>query len=52
MAEVVAATLRDHGLAIDLQLARNVRSLEGYSAVVLGAPLYMVHWHKEALRFL
>ncbi len=52
VAEAVAATLRESGLAVDLQLARNVRTLEGYSAVVLGAPLYMFHLHKDALRFL
>lgn len=52
VAEAVAATLREHGLAVDLQPARNVRTLEGYSAVVLGAPLYMFHLHKDALRFL
>jgi len=52
VAEVVAATLREHGLTVDLQSARNVRTLEGYRAVVLGAPLYMFHLHKDALRFL
>jgi menaquinone-dependent protoporphyrinogen oxidase len=31
---------------------RDVRTLEGYRAVVLGAPLYMFHWHKDALHFL
>lgn len=52
IAKAVGATLRDHGLAVDLQPARNVRSLEGYRAVVLGAPLYMFHLHKDARRFL
>ena len=52
VAEVVAETLRGQGLVVDLQPARNVRSLEGYSAVVLGASLYMFHLHKDALRFL
>jgi menaquinone-dependent protoporphyrinogen oxidase len=52
VAEAVAATLRQHELTVDLQPARNVRKLEGYSAVVLGAPLYMFHLHKDALRFL
>jgi menaquinone-dependent protoporphyrinogen oxidase len=52
VAEDVAATLRSQGLAVDLQPARNVRTLEGYRAVVLGAPLYMFHLHKDALRFL
>ncbi len=52
VAGVVAAILREHGLTVDLQTARQVRSLEGYGAVVLGAPLYMFHLHKDALRFL
>lgn len=52
VAEAVAAVLRDQGLTVDLQPARNVRTLEGYRAVVLGAPLYMFHLHKDALRFL
>jgi menaquinone-dependent protoporphyrinogen oxidase len=32
--------------------AREVRALDGIGAVVLGAPLYMFHWHKCALHFL
>jgi menaquinone-dependent protoporphyrinogen oxidase len=52
VAEAVAATLRAHGLSVDLQPARDVRGLEAYGAVVLGAPLYMFHLHKDALRFL
>ena len=31
---------------------RQVRSLAGCGAVVLGAPLYMFRWHKDARRFL
>ncbi len=52
VAEAVTATLRDHGLTVDLQPARDVRTLAGYGAVVLGAPLYMFHLHKDAPRFL
>ncbi len=52
VAEAVAATLRGHELAVDLQEARDVQSLQGFHAVVLGAPLYMFHLHKDALRFL
>ena len=52
VAEVVAATLREQGVEVDLQPIREVQSLASYSAVVLGAPLYMFHWHKAALRFL
>jgi len=52
IAEVISETLRSQGLAVDCEPMRNVRILEGYSAVVLGAPLYIFHWHKDALRFL
>ncbi len=52
VAEVVVETLRQGGMQVDLQPAGKVRMLEGYRAVVLGAPLYMFHWHKDALGFL
>jgi menaquinone-dependent protoporphyrinogen oxidase len=52
VAEAVAATLRDCGLAVDIQPLRDVRTLAGYSAVVVGAPLYIFRWHKDARRFL
>ncbi len=52
VAEQVAATLHEHGLEVELEPVRQVRSLEKYHAVVLGAPIYMFHWHKEALGFL
>jgi menaquinone-dependent protoporphyrinogen oxidase len=52
VAEAVAAALRDDNLPVEVQPARTVRSLEAYSAVVLGAPLYMFRWHADALRFL
>jgi menaquinone-dependent protoporphyrinogen oxidase len=52
VAEEIARTLREHDLRVELQPARNVRTLEGYGAVVLGAALYMFHLHKDALRFL
>jgi len=52
VAEAVAQALREQGQAVDLRRARDVRSLDEYSAVVLGAPLYMFRWHKDALRFL
>ncbi len=52
VAERVAETLRVQGLAVDLQEAKRVGSLDPYRAVVLGAPLYMFHWHKDARGFL
>lgn len=52
VAEAVAATLREDGLDVEVQPLREVQSLADYGAVVLGAPLYMFHWHKDAKRFL
>jgi menaquinone-dependent protoporphyrinogen oxidase len=52
VAEQVATTLREGGHTVDLQRARDVRTLEGYGAVVLGAALYMYRWHRDARRFL
>lgn len=52
VAEKIAATLKEQGLAVDLYPLHEVKSLAEYSAVVLGAPLYMFHWHKDALNFL
>jgi len=52
VAEAVTATLRERGVEVDIQPMREVRTLDQYRAVVLGAPLYMFHWHKDALHFL
>ncbi|HOW14026.1 flavodoxin domain-containing protein [Methanosarcina sp.] len=52
VAEAIADTLRENGLSADLEPMRELKSLEEYTAVVLGAPLYMVHWHKDAHKFL
>jgi menaquinone-dependent protoporphyrinogen oxidase len=52
VAEAVAAALRECGLEANVQPAAKVRALEGYRAVVLGAPLYMSHWPKDASGFL
>lgn len=52
VAEQVAATLREQGSVVDLLPVKQARSVDEYRAVVLGAPLYMFHWHKDALNFL
>ena len=52
VAEAIVAVLRERGLEVALQPLRKVRTLEGYRAVVLGAPLYIGAWHKDALNFL
>ena len=52
VAEDIAVTLRQQGAKVDLCPVREVRTLTSYSAVILGAPIYMFHWHKDAHRFL
>ena len=52
VAGAVAATLRESGLEVDLQLMRKVRSLKDYRLVVMGAPIYLSLWHKDAHTFL
>ena len=47
VAEAVAATLREQGIDTDVKQAREVRSLDGYDAVVLGTPLYLGALHKD-----
>lgn len=52
VAESIAATLGEHGHAVDVRPAGDVRSLEGYSGVVVGGALYMGRWHGDARDFL
>lgn len=52
VAEHVAAALREHAPVVDVESVRSVQTLEGYDAVVLGAPIYIGSWHKDAQRFL
>ena len=52
VAEEIAATLREAGSVVDAQSAEHARTLAGYRAVVVGAPLYMYNRLKEARSFL
>jgi menaquinone-dependent protoporphyrinogen oxidase len=52
VAAAVATTLRDGGMAVEVRAAREVTTLEQYDAVVLGAPLYIGRWPRDARRFL
>jgi menaquinone-dependent protoporphyrinogen oxidase len=52
VAEAVAETLRECGFEVDIRPLREVRTVEEYDAVVIGAALYMYRWHKDARRFL
>jgi len=51
VAETVAATLREAGLEVDLQPMQDVKSLECYDAVVLGAAIYNAKWNVVAHQF-
>jgi menaquinone-dependent protoporphyrinogen oxidase len=52
VAETIAATLRAAGLEVELQPMQDVKTLDPYDAVVLGAALYSTKWHPEAHQFL
>ncbi len=52
VAEAVGARLREQGLSVEIRRARDVRSLDGFDAVVLGAPLYIGSFLREARQFL
>jgi menaquinone-dependent protoporphyrinogen oxidase len=47
VAETVAVTLGEQSIGTEVKQAREVRSLAGYDAVVLGTPLYLGALHKD-----
>ena len=51
VAETIAATLREDGLEVDLQSMQEVKSLDRYDAVVLGAAIYNAKWNADAHQF-
>src|SRR5262245_60714321 len=51
IADMIAAELAADGVAVDVQPAAQVRSIDGYDAVVLGGALYAGRWHRDARRF-
>ena len=52
VADAVAKAPRTEGLDADVTRLRDVRTLEGYAGVVVGTPLQMFRWHKDAIGFL
>jgi menaquinone-dependent protoporphyrinogen IX oxidase len=50
--ELVAARLGAHGLAVDVVPAARVGALDRYGAVVVGGPVRLGRWHRDASRFL
>lgn len=52
VAEAITAALGEAGVSAELKPAAEVRELSGYSAVVLGSPLYIGKMRKDAGAFL
>jgi menaquinone-dependent protoporphyrinogen oxidase len=52
VAEAIGTRLRERGFDAEVKRARDVRSLDGYHGVVLGAPLYIGALLKDAVQFL
>ncbi|HEY5934861.1 MAG TPA: flavodoxin domain-containing protein [Kofleriaceae bacterium] len=51
IAEMVADTLRERGLAVDCLPAAGMPEVTPYDAVIVGGALYMMRWHRAARRF-
>jgi menaquinone-dependent protoporphyrinogen oxidase len=52
IAEFIAHRLATLGIENEIHPCREVSNLETYRAIVIGAPLYMFHLHKDAVSFL
>jgi len=52
VAETVGERLTEQGLAVDVKPSKKVSSLDGYDAVVFGAPFYLGSMLKEGRKFL
>jgi menaquinone-dependent protoporphyrinogen oxidase len=52
IAEAIGKALRGAGLAVDVERASGVRSVEPYRAVVLGSAVYAGRWRGDAVRLL
>jgi len=52
VAEAISARLSELGSAAEMRPVDQVRSVEGFDAVVLGAPIYSGRWDPHADKFL
>jgi menaquinone-dependent protoporphyrinogen oxidase len=52
VAETIAATLRQEGHAVDINEMHAICTLDGYRAVVIGAPFTRGRWHDDVRPFL
>lgn len=51
LAGMLAEALRSRGLQVEVRPARDVDSVVGYEAVIVGGALYAGRWHRDAIRF-
>ena len=51
VAEAIASRLRAAGFQVELQPMREVKGLDNYAAIVLGAAIYNTRWHPDAHQF-
>ena len=52
VAETIAAALSESGLEVELQPMQELKQIDRYDAVVLGAAIYNAKWHPAAHQFL
>lgn len=52
VAEKVAEILKKEKFEVNISLLKDVKTIEEYDAIVLGAALYMHKWHKDLRKFL
>ncbi len=51
VAEAIRDTLSSGGVDVELASLTEIKSLDGYRAVVIGAPIYSANWMPEATDF-
>jgi menaquinone-dependent protoporphyrinogen oxidase len=52
IAETIVEVMLNEGVDAELADAGDVRSLDGYDAVIIGGALYMNRWHRDARKLL
>ncbi|MTE14272.1 flavodoxin domain-containing protein [Nocardia aurantiaca] len=52
IADHLATTLRESGLEVDCRAMRELRTIDDYRGIILGAPFYYGRWPRPARRFL
>ena len=51
IAEFIGERLRGYGIPVEVQGVKEVKSVSGYDAFVIGSAVYRFHWLKEAKEF-